>query len=158
MPKPCSDAWAAGMVDADGCITIKRSNREGKTYFHLAVIVSQAGVDLPPVIAKLHELYGGNVSKQHPQPGRRQPMWHWQVVGAAAGSVLKQIRPHLVGKTEQADVALAYRATVGPPGRKVGDEGRLRGEAAYAALRELKSYGKGGGVNGTTRPTPLRSP
>lgn len=46
-------AWAAGIVDADGCITIKRRRQGEATYYALFVIVAQSGQTEPPTIAKL---------------------------------------------------------------------------------------------------------
>jgi hypothetical protein len=142
--EPTYHAWAAGIIDADGCITIKRQRRGEATYYSLQVIVSQVSAmgsltDPPPVIRHLMP-FGGNTSYQRPARLHRRPLWTWQVTGAKAEAFLRVIRPYLVGKADQADVAIDYRErAVGPPGYS-NPAGRPIAEAAYLSLRTMKNY------------------
>jgi hypothetical protein len=99
-------AWAAGIIDGEGCIAIKRS----RGYFVLALTVGQSGHDEPAMLRRLVELYGGTVRRGtvDARPGRRR-RWDWTVVGRQAEVVLRQVAPYVVAKREQLDLALEYR-------------------------------------------------
>lgn len=127
-------AWAAGIIDADGCITIKRRRQGGATYYALFVVIGQVGDgDTPPlVLAKLQDLYGGSIEWAD-RPGRRR-MWHLPVSTANAEAMLRRIRPYLVGKANQADIALEYRE------RALGRGKGAAAEEYYWRLRETKNY------------------
>lgn len=129
-------AWAAGIIDADGHITIAR---KASGYYSLTVVVAQAGDTTPPVIARLHEMYGGNLWHSRKVLPRR-PIWHWQVTSAQAGAVLEQIAPYLVGKAEQGRIALEYRALVGVPGARISPAARAAMADCFARMRATTNY------------------
>jgi hypothetical protein len=133
MTEPWVDAWAAGVIDSDGCITIKRRSRGA--YYALVVVVAQAGDDDPPVIRRLLETYGGSL--EHRDRAGRQRMWHWTIATKQAETTLRRVRPFLVGKADQADLALEYRATVGEPGRR---QAPGVAERYYWRLRAMHYY------------------
>lgn len=131
------DAWAAGVVDSDGCITIKkrcgRSGQEKRTYYSLFVVVSQSGKEIPPVIQKLKQEYGGLLEKPYKSKKKgRRPRHTWYLAHGNAEVFLKQILPHLVGKKDQAELALKFRDTALGRGRT-----HLQ-EDFYWKMREMK--------------------
>lgn len=135
--EPITHAWAAGIVDADGCITIKRRKVKGDVYYSLFVIVAQSGDGVPPVIARLSEVYGGNVDRPYTAPKglpNRRPRHQWYVSTARAEEFLRTIRPYLVGKADQADLALDYRDTA------MGRGNRALAESFYERMRATKNY------------------
>jgi hypothetical protein len=129
-------AWAAGVIDGEGCITVKKNG----PYYSMQVIVAQSGYEPSPMIEELTRLYGGN--SRQAKPKNRTPVWHWQVVGANAEKVLKHVSPYLIQKRDQAEVALRFRTTLGAPGVRVPDAHKRNSELAYRELRELKNYMK----------------
>lgn len=128
-------AWAAGIIDADGHITIAKKK---SGYYSLTVVAAQVGEELPPVIEKLHLLYGGNLWQA--KPSMRRQMWHWQVTSSAAERVLRSVLPYLVGKRRQADIGLRYRALVGAPGKRISDETRAAMDACHLEMRTTTNY------------------
>lgn len=133
--RTCRLAYAAGVVDSDGCITIGR----GGKYYVLEVVVCQAEsktkpMHPPAILLLMQELFGGKTYRLNAQGPNRMPMWWWSVGWGRAEECLKQIRPYLVGKADQADVALEYR-------RKAVGYGKVALAAEYAArLRAFKNY------------------
>ena len=75
------------------------------------VTISQADWRL---MAWLKSNFGGCISKTH---STNRQCWSWLVGSRAATEIMTRIRPYLIVKGEQADIALAYRATM-TPGRK----------------------------------------
>jgi len=60
---------------------------------------------------KLHAMFGGSlVDKTGSQKRRR--IFEWRVFATRAGTILKELRPYMVIKGEQADIAIAFAATI----------------------------------------------
>lgn len=135
--KVTDHAWAAGIIDGEGCITIKK--QRGK-YYHFQIIVGQSGDTLPVMLSKLQELYGGNIGNPYTDTRIRTPKWYWQVVCGTAEDALKKMLPYLVQKRDQALVALEYRASVGAPGKRKTSVQNQIAEHCYRKLREMKKY------------------
>lgn len=129
--------YVAGVVDSDGCITIKRSapDKYGKRYYGLRIIVAQCSDDdgIAPVIEVLQHAFGGAVSKRLGKNGRRT-MWHWCIASKMADTLLRKIQPYLIGKQKQAIVALEYRE------HAVGKKKKIFADSYYRQLRALKNY------------------
>ena len=108
-------AWAAGIVDGEGSICLIKCHRQdeyGLRYgWDLRVDVGNTD---PRMLIRLRAIFGcggiGPNSKDN-RPNRL-PSWgiHWH--GNNAAEVLRLIRPFLVIKGEQADVALESSAFV----------------------------------------------
>lgn len=112
-------AWAAGIIDGEGCICVYgRPGRINKKGTHaLALIVKVVNTD-PRMPHKMQEIFGGNLSTAVERRGnpRRRPVMQWMITGKLAGSLLVAIRPYLIVKGEQADVAITYAKTIGRNG------------------------------------------
>jgi hypothetical protein len=101
--------YLAGIIDGEGCITIMSRGQNQKPV--VAVIVSNTD---PRLMAYLKDNFGGNVRIQAKQVGNRKPCWQWRVLARQAEAVLVGVRPFLLLKADQADIALAYRDLARP--------------------------------------------
>jgi hypothetical protein len=109
-------AYAAGFLDGEGCIFIARASGRGTgcrgDRFHMRVIVGQD--DVRP-LQFLQARWGGALSARCVRAnGKRSHNWIVHASGAAG--LLNDVRPFLVLKAEQADVALAFQRSVFQPG------------------------------------------
>jgi hypothetical protein len=153
-------AWAAGFIDADGTITIKRCRRgaEGKWNFLPYISVGQVESNQSIKVLKLlKSMFGGNIcrweSKQKwkMKDGRESvypmnPTVSWQVTSKAAVECIEKIEPHLVLKRANAILlkdfnskffrGTAYRA------HWLTDEDRAKREAYFFRMRALNNKGK----------------
>lgn len=129
-------AYLAAMVDGEGAISIlrMRMKRPSGVYLHYAVQVRIANT-----AAVLHdwiqERCGGAVYDHSASPlGNRKPGYSWHLGGHAARAFLELVRPYLVIKGRQADLALKFL--------KFGREfvPHLRAEL-YAEMRQLNQRG-----------------
>lgn len=96
-------AYLAGVIDADGYITINRSQRGIHVYHGPQVGI--AGTRREP-----HDLaaaiWGGNVGLYHPRNGLHRGQYQWTRQGRAAVDVIESVLPYLRIKVEQAWLAL----------------------------------------------------
>jgi hypothetical protein len=101
-------AWAAGIVDGEGCIQIRR-NRLGH---QLMLTVGQSGCGTPLMLLKMQELFGGRIWPHRgakKDGASRKPHFVWGVVARDAESALRAIEPYAVEKSDQIRLALEYR-------------------------------------------------
>jgi hypothetical protein len=129
-------AWAAGVLDGEGCIMIQR-NRLGHS---LTVSVNQSWNDgPPPMLLRLQEVYGGALNMNRSQPPgqhgkdgimRYRQNYIWAVVARRAEAMLRAIAPYVVQKADQLALAMEYRERA---------TGRLRFEEAARYRAELQA-------------------
>jgi len=136
-------AYAAGIMDGEGCIRINWSIRSGAG-FSLTACVSNTKVRL---VDWLERHFGGSITVA-PRDGNRQPLYKWNLYGAHAASFLRSVYPYLQIKKEEAECALAFydliernRATLhGSDGmtRLLSPSERMQRIDLWWKLRELK--------------------
>lgn len=119
-PTEAELAWAAGVLDGEGCICIYgRPGRISKKsgFRALALIINVVNTD-PRMPFKMKEIFGGNcnLTAERRNNPRRRPVMSWIITGRPAGVVLTKVLPYLVIKKEQAEVAIAYAGTIGRTG------------------------------------------
>jgi hypothetical protein len=104
--------WLAGIIDGEGTITITPRQRSDQSHasptWH--AIVRVANTD-EAMIAKLRELTVslGSTHKIHERrKNRASVVYHWHATSRQALVFLRAIRPYLVTKRRQADLAIAF--------------------------------------------------
>lgn len=128
------NAWTAGIVDGEGCIALKRNIQDGKAYYSLWVTVGQSGKTKPAIIQVLEQAYGGSTSQTFDTRLNRLPRWNWTASNQNAEAMLTKILPYLIGKLEQARVALEYRKVA------LGRGNQILAANYYWRLRGFKNY------------------
>lgn len=93
------DAYAAGLIDGEGCISIHRQ----QFTVHIDIGMTEPGLDLLNEMAKR---YGGNVRPFRAATDRWAAAYTWTVTGQRATMMLRAIQPALRVKYEQAGVAI----------------------------------------------------
>lgn len=149
-------AYAAGIMDGEGCITIPRTPRNQT--FHLYVQINQA-IKGWSILEFLKEHFGGIVTGKY-QPLDRRKALRKNVIwsGLKACRFLKKIRPYLILKSQQADLAIRFQDMLnGLPPR-----GKFRSWNAAALLRaaeyaaEIKSLNQRGCVLNAQLSVPIK--
>lgn len=104
-------AYAAGLFDGEGSITIQRSNNT----FSLVVRVTSTD---RPIVDFLLLHFGGWIGVQTPNKNVKncRPCWFWGIQSKAASLFLARIAPFLVIKKSQADLAAEFQARIGARG------------------------------------------
>lgn len=96
-------AYLAGIVDADGYITIQRSVHKGRLYFGAKIGIAGTRREPHDLAASI---WGGAVSCYYPKIAGHKPQFQWSRSGKAAAFIIGQLLPFLRVKIEQADCAL----------------------------------------------------
>ena len=107
-------AYLAGVIDCDGYITIQRTKKVKKlpsgnncVGFYHVVKVGITGTD-----RGIHDfaskIFGSSVSDHQPKNELHKKHYMWQLTSSRAVDFIKKIRPYLVIKRQQADLAVRY--------------------------------------------------
>jgi hypothetical protein len=152
------DAYAAGLVDGEGCIYVQDSVRKGsgRRAYSATVEIGMA----EKAKSLLTAMQGGTVKSSRPASDRWAASYAWTVSGTDAERCLERLLPYLVLKKEQARLALLVqqiRRELVPEGgmhAKWTDEAAMRCQTIKAAIQELNR--KGPEVPVPTAPIPGR--
>ncbi len=127
-----ASAYAAGLVDGEGCITIQRISRPKRGYciYQLRVIIANTE---HVMLDWLQLCFGGSVQQKAEKRVNRKDCWVWSIVSRQAGLFLEKILPYMVTKKVRAEIAIEYRHSL-PDGRSV----TLLEERERIALRYRK--------------------
>ena len=104
------DAWAAGILDGEGCVYVKRS-MVYKKYLHygLCVQVAQSGIECPSMLLLLRKTYGGTIGKRSICGVNCKPKWAWYACADTAQVFLERVEKYVVQKHEQVQLALKFQ-------------------------------------------------
>ena len=125
-------AWAAGILDGEGCICITFRKKPG--VHQLFIRVATKDSDISPA---MHNIFGGSLWTDGKGHGTI-----WQVSGAKAAQVAAMVYPYLKHKQPQAQIAIEYGPTVQLPGQRKSGILEKRWKL-YHRLRELHTYSIG---------------
>lgn len=94
--EPTNLAYAAGVIDSDGYIGVKRNPHS----YAGRIVVKQVQ---PGALDLLHEMFGGYVWTAAPSATRGNRLITWEVQAAAAGRACEALLPYLRIKRPQAE-------------------------------------------------------
>lgn len=144
MDKQLQYAWAAGIIDGEGCIHIRLNRATDKTRhasdsYALVVKVTMCHEE---TVHRLRSIFNlGTTLKTIEESASRSAAYTWKCSSTHAALVLSYVRPFLVTKAVEADCALRFASL--PPGRQgrrpVDTELLQQRRFLYTELRELKS-------------------
>ena len=95
---PTDIAWAAGIIDGEGCIWTRWPKRTN--------VCVEVKMIHKPTIERLSQLFGGRVSEAHKRRRGRRTQWRWWADTRVAQKVLDATLPFLVTKRMQARCAI----------------------------------------------------
>jgi hypothetical protein len=139
-------AWAAGFIDGEGTITLKRYKSHyttHKIHYQPFVSLGQANYDGHFAgVERMKEIFGGSVSKYKAVPPRQEQLT-WCVVSRQAVDCLKRIRPYLIVKAKHADLLISYYETAGlRESYRITDEELAKREKIWSKMRSMNQKGK----------------
>ena len=97
--------WIAAVIDCEGCISFDRHKRPQGVHDRLWLRVVNTDVRL---VNRLRVLAGGRISPPRMTRKSTRPFWEWYATTGLAKEILAAIKPYLVAKQEQAEVALEF--------------------------------------------------
>lgn len=97
-------AWAAGLLEGEGTITIGARKRDDT--FRLICIIGNTDQQ---VLQFFHERWGGWLQPAYGLRLGRKPAWSWTVAGPRAAWFLEEIAPYFRTRRVQVKAALGLR-------------------------------------------------
>lgn len=121
------DAYAAGLVDGEGTITLSRNHRSTNRI----PVVSMTSTT-PELVYAMRDAFGGQVRRHRTYRHNHSDSYIWSVRHDSAIRTMRRIRPYLrVGeKVRRADLVLTRYKAVTPRNGKYSPELR-RAKAAF---------------------------
>lgn len=102
MPSEIELAWAAGIVDGEGCVSVVRV-----PYGHRLQL--DVGNTSLAMVTRLHEIIPGRVYPPYADSiGKAKPRYQYRANGKKAEDALRAILPYLVVKKAQAVEAITF--------------------------------------------------
>lgn len=138
-------AYAAGIFDGEGSVGIRaghHNQNRGKIHHSVTVAVSSTDRALIDWFLKN---FGGNANANHVDKAELnyKQAWKWILLAKHAEAFLMAVRPFLVIKWRQADLALALRADLGDGTHPaLTDEVFTRREAMKQEMHRLNARGR----------------
>lgn len=106
-------AYAAGIIDGEGCISISRAQQKHSTGYSLIATVRMVDVG---AILWLKRKFGGHIFYHKPEhkPERKEwlPSYIWTVHGLEAGEFCIRMLAYLKVKQKQAEIAIEFSKTL----------------------------------------------
>ncbi len=138
-------AYFAGIIDGEGCFTLTRPSRQ-----RFGGLRMQVGNTDPLLMQWIHNRFGGSLSLEQRRQVQHRPVWRWVAAAADLETLIPRLIPYLITKKRQAELTLAYRATlnsvstsrrgrgVGRSTVRVSDDVARQREEIHAELSALK--------------------
>ena len=109
--------WAAGFIDGEAAVRIRRVHDKRRNITSYTVAVNVCQVDRTP-LEKLQRLYGGAINPKVPTARKRvwapnsAPYYSWMITGLRAAKALQEMLPHLTTKRERAELACEFQKLI----------------------------------------------
>lgn len=98
---PVQIAWAAGLFEGEGCISINKSKRFGRVYSTALLSLQMTDEDS---VQRFADIVGMPENCKGPHLGRtlkHKPVWRWCVMAKKARTVIHLLYPHLGKRRRQ---------------------------------------------------------
>lgn len=140
------DAYAAGLVDGEGCLHLTTSGRNRSAW--TAKVTINMAVGAKPVLEAMRETYGGGLCLNRQRTETHQEVWLWSLTAKdELTAFLTAVRPYLMVKHQQADILLEFLGALvlapkNPNGSVKWDAAmRARGAETKAKITTLNARG-----------------
>jgi len=114
VPNPTHEefAYLAGIIDGEGSFTLHQHSRKGSSHRFSSQL--QIGSTDPRLLEWIRLRFGGSVRLEHRRNSSHKPMFRWIAHADYLADLIYGALPYLIIKREQAELFLAYRATLAP--------------------------------------------
>lgn len=137
------DAWMAALIDGEGSICIYDATGKGKGRPDLTFRVAVASTDRRLLeVARAMSGGIGTLCDHRPATSRWRRTYVWYVPSQRAVGLLCRLAPLLIVKRVQAEIALAFGATL-QPRRKLSSELRNFRRQLQSLMRRANERGPG---------------
>lgn len=144
--RPVDLAWAAGFLDGEGSVRIRRTWSKSTARRVYSVSLSAVQVEREP-LERLVTLFKGTINPKQQVNIRRansSPYWAWMITGQRAVESLKGMLPYLTVKRDRALLAIEFHRLTGPKrsgARRLSDQEMASRHAYFEQMRVLNLRG-----------------
>ena len=139
-PCPADDAYAAGILYGEGCITIHRRVKKGWEAFSLRVDLGMTDKAMDLLLWH-RSRYGGSVNQNRAATSEWAAAHRWVITGAPAAAFLRRVLPYLRLKAEQARIGVKLEDALTQNGRKWNESLRAEGRVCWELIKHLNRKG-----------------
>lgn len=134
-------AYAAGIIDGEGCIYSRvHLTKSGSISTLLQLQITMCS---ECVIAWFAELFGGDVFVSQPPSLKNKVRYIWQIRGRQVGPVLQALLPYLREKKQRAKLAIEMSALISANNMQKLTEPELEKRKALAS--QIKAFNQAAG-------------
>lgn len=128
--------WTACIIDGEGWIGIRWKAKPHNSHYPVISVSNTCRA----IVERLHEWWGGRVEAKRPRTARHKPSYRWALEYTRAGDLLRVVRPFLVAKNRQADLAIQVAESLKYNGKYNTIPAKVREmrHAAWAEIKELQ--------------------
>lgn len=135
-------AYLAGIIDGEGHIAVFRRKPYGNytnPRYSLRVEIGMCSIES---LKRIQQNFGGTLYKKKQyltakgKLRKKSATLSWS--SNQALEILKRVRPFLIAKSREADIAIDYQSKCPPKTYELSNEEMARREKSYRALREAK--------------------
>lgn len=102
-------AWAAGFIDGEGSIHIRKDNGYKNPKYSLILTVTNTNQESIEKIKSLFDEYG-TTPEIKMRDGNTKPVYRFMSSGNKALHILKQIQPYVIVKREQVKLGIDFQS------------------------------------------------
>lgn len=138
-----NDAYAAGILDGEGCLTVGLNKRVMTYDSRIYVGMTEKAIG---VLRQLKMKFGGSLKKTRNATAKWESAWMWTISGKNALPMIQSVLPHMILKQSQARLLLRLenlKADAREDGPGWTEEMRKEGAAIRASVMELNRKGPG---------------
>lgn len=131
--------WLSAFFEAEGCIhLIANKHRDMRSGYQYSIRISVGQNHKQPLL-RFQERFGGRISERVQQ--EKFHSWHWVCATAQAVAAIREMRPFLETKREQAELAIVFQVRRKPRGgvpRNLSEAEVLRDKQDFEKMKALK--------------------
>lgn len=132
--KQTIDAYTAGLIDGEGCIRIRKDTYKKRYSAIQYMLVVEVVMRDKQAVEMVHKEYGGSIGINH-------GYYHWQIYSQNALIMIERIKPYLLIKKTEADLAVEFQSGIFQnTSRKTSEEEVQRRDKIYHEMRNCKYY------------------
>ncbi len=143
-PSKVNLAWAAGLIDGEGCISITKCRPRGENInilYSLTIGVNM--VDRPTIYRLKHLFGGGKISKKKPTRTEngtmRRTFYTWAISSKQAKQALEWLLPYSITKKSQMSLGIRFQNRMSPTNQTLTDAELAVRERFYRRMRLIKT-------------------
>lgn len=126
--------YAAGFFDGEGCVNCSSSRNNS----FVRILVVNTNID---VLKAFQAVWGGDINANYKSKAHWKQAYTWRLQHQAATDFLKEIKPFLIVKKQQAELAIKFNELRPGKGNKWAEEAKMQAEELFKTIKQCNKKG-----------------